>query len=106
MLKFLQFIKESTYSSLETLNKSQRRAINRHPDYTNYIYSHEHPTLMRPDDRDRPDTAIRNLVIANREGKHRMHVAITTRGQILNADIYRRGNKTETGHEWHHVKSS
>lgn len=84
----------------KVLNKHQMRSLAKNKDYHTYVHDLTKKIYARPDTNHDPESSVHNYVLANSDTKHRMHIAITKHGKILNHRIYRRD-----GNDWHHLKS-
>jgi hypothetical protein len=102
MLTFKQFITEaSEYKNpADILNKSQLKAMNKHPHYSRYVHSYEHPTVhMRLSSRNDPKSSIRDVAVANSGQKHYMEFAISKRGKIFHSTVYKHEHTDEKGNK-------
>lgn len=91
----------------EILNKSQIRALAKHPSYQSYVSSPVHTEVFAKEDEkfDQGPGGTRNVILTNRGNKHTMHVAITNRGKVLGHSIYRKGEEVNGRVSWEHVKT-
>jgi len=102
MKTFKEFILESTKykNPSEILNKSQLKAMNKHPHYRTYVHSYEHPTVyMRLNHRNNPKSSIRDVAVANSGQKHYMEFAISKRGKIYHSTVYKHDHTDENGNK-------
>jgi len=90
------------------LNKSQLTALRKHKDFQTYVGPRplsSDKVLVRPGNHHNPSSSIHNLVIANAStgAKHKMEVAISTKGKIYNHTILKRG-EGKAADEWKIIK--
>lgn len=109
MITFKEFIAEQSAPKRihEILNKSQMKALAKHPSFQSYIHSYEHPEVYAKEDPkfDGGPGGTRNVILTNRGNKHTMHVAITHRGKVLGHSIYKKGEVVNGRQSWDHIKT-
>jgi len=113
MKTFKEFIQEENTTRPkkmhEILNKSQIRALHKHPSFNTYVNSYDHPDIYGKEESgfDQGPGKTRSVVLTNSSNKHKMHVTITHRGKILGHTIYRKSDKPhpDAKGQWDLVKS-
>ena len=97
MKSFLEFINEDADEPKQIhqigLNRSQLNSLHRHQSFRTYVDSPSHPKVYaKLDKNDSGAGGTRNVILTNSGNKHKMHVAITNRGKILEHTIYRKSD--------------
>jgi hypothetical protein len=108
MKTFKQFMTEAhTYHPVhELMNKSQLKAVNKHPDFRTYVHSYEHPTILARTG-EHHSNSIHHYVMANTGQKHSMDVTISPHGKIYYSTIHRLDKDEISGQPvWNHVKTT
>ena len=98
MLSFKSYLTESEIKPLHNLlNTGQMKALRKSQDF-HYIGGMPGSKIYAKHG-SRHSSAVHHFIIANSDQKHRMDIAMTPRGKILNYEIHR---KTDEG--WGFVK--
>jgi len=99
MLSFKSYLVESEIKPLhDVLSPIQMKALRKHPDF-HYIGGMPGSRILAKHG-PRHSSGVHHFIIANSDQRHRMDIAMTPRGKILNHEIHR---KTPKG--WGFVKS-